>query len=445
MILHQLPKPIDILVDMLASFLDHRHAELFEPVFTGTLFGRGRRTATSWFRAGGIDEQFRRGYTMIGSIGRKHIRNCAQVVFRLLREYIEPGSHWLFAIDDTPTKRYGPEVEGAGIHHNPTPGPAQNQYVYGHIWVTSAWVVRHPDWNTLALPLIADMYVREVDLPDIPRDRRPDFETKLEQASGQIRWLAHELQGSDKPIWTAVDGAYSKRPVLQTAKQEGVVVVGKLPHNAALYDVPKPTPAGERGPGRPRIYGAQRLSLAKRAAHRKGWVEVECFQYQKTVKKTVKTFLATWRPAGGVIRVVLVKESSTWLPYFCTNPEASVVDILEAASGRTSVEDVFKDVKEVEGAGKQQLRNVHANAGAYHLCLWSYSAVELWGWDKSFEELCDRSDSPWDEDYRRPSHANRRKALQLECLREEFLEELGDRPSRRKIQEVVEEVLGMVA
>ncbi|MGA2031960.1 MAG: hypothetical protein ABSG68_06880, partial [Thermoguttaceae bacterium] len=40
------------------------------------------------------------------------------------------------AIDDSPTKRYGPKVEGADIHHNPTPGPADQKYLYGHIWVT---------------------------------------------------------------------------------------------------------------------------------------------------------------------------------------------------------------------------------------------------------------------------------------------------------------------
>jgi hypothetical protein len=29
------------------------------------------------------------------------------------------------------------------------------------------------------------------------------------------------------------------------------------------------------------------------------------------VSKTIKTFLATWKPAGGVIRVVLVKEEDS--------------------------------------------------------------------------------------------------------------------------------------
>jgi hypothetical protein len=42
------------------------------------------------------------------------------------------------------------------------------------------------------------------------------------------------------------------------------------------------------------------------------------------VVKTIKTFLATWRPAGGVIRVVLVQEEDDWLPYFSTNVDRSV-------------------------------------------------------------------------------------------------------------------------
>jgi hypothetical protein len=50
----------------------------------------------------------------------------------------------VFGIDDTPTKRYGPKVEGAGLHHNPTPGPAGAKLLYGHLWVTVSWIVQHP-------------------------------------------------------------------------------------------------------------------------------------------------------------------------------------------------------------------------------------------------------------------------------------------------------------
>ena len=91
-----------------------------------------------------------------------------------------PGDRLLFAIDDTPTARYGPCVEGAGIHHNPSPGPAGEKFVYGHVWVTLAGLAQHPAWGTLALPLQAQLYVRASDLAKLPPDYRRPFRTKLE-------------------------------------------------------------------------------------------------------------------------------------------------------------------------------------------------------------------------------------------------------------------------
>ena len=172
---------------------------------------------------------------------------------------------------------------------------------------------------------------------------------------------------------------------------------------------------------------------------------MSCFQYQEEVTKTVKTFLATWRPAGGVIRVVLVQEEHGWLAYFCTDPSASARDILEAAAGRTAIEQTFKDVKEVEGAGQQQLRYWRANEGAFHWCLWGYTVVEWWAWEQPFEQLCDRGDSPWDDAARRPSHADRRKSLQRRMLGEEFWRRWGEGPCPPEIREVVEALLDMAA
>jgi len=49
-----------------------------------------------------------------------------------------------------------------------------------------------------------------------------------------------------------------------------------------------------------------------------------------------------------------------------------------------------------------------------------HTLVELWAWDKRGEQLVDRSDSPWDDAARRPSHANRRKALREQIMRNEL-------------------------
>ncbi|MBN1852350.1 MAG: hypothetical protein JW829_06485 [Pirellulales bacterium] len=100
----------------------------------------------------------------------------------------------------------------------------------------------------------------------------------------------------------------------------------------------------------------------------------------------------------------------------CTDPSATAVEIPETVSDRATIEQDFHDVKEVWGSGHQQVRNIWSNVAVCNMNLWMHTLVELWSWDRSQEELCDRSDSPWDDAERRPSHANRRKALQKQVM-----------------------------
>jgi SRSO17 transposase len=428
----------------LATALDARSAARLPALLLGLLLARGRRTCTSWFRAAGITADFRRAYNVVGSCGRR----AGPVAVRLLPT-LDPlleGDRLVVAIDDTPTQRYGPQVEGAGIHHNPTPGPAGEKFVYGHVWVTLAALALHPDRGTVALPLRSEMYVREKDIAKLDPDRRVPFRTKLSIAAEQLRWLVAQRGGRYKEVWAAVDGGYSKRPFLLPAAELGVVVVGRLPRNAALRDLPQAPPAGRRGP-KP-TYGKNKVVLKLRAGQLRGWEEVACWQYGKRVTKLVKTFLATWRPAGGVIRVVLVQEEDdgdNWRAYFCTKPDATAGEILEVAARRTSLEQTFKDVKEIWGAGQQQVRNLHANVGAFNLNCWMYAAVEAWAWKVPEEELVDRGNSPWDWQYRRPSHADKRKALQRQLVRGAIEAVLAGRPDGQQFRDLAERLLLMAA
>ncbi len=80
------------------------------------------------------------------------------------------------------------------------------------------------------------------------------------------------------------------------------------------------------------------IDLAKRGSQRRGWSSDTFELYGEQVVKRYKTFLAIWRPAGGVIRVVLVDEPTGWRAYFCTDPSASVADILSAVADRFSLD-----------------------------------------------------------------------------------------------------------
>lgn len=58
---------------------------------------------------------------------------------------LAPEGPLRFARDDTPAKRYGPTVQGADVSHHPTPGPTDQRFLYGHVWVTRALVALHPN------------------------------------------------------------------------------------------------------------------------------------------------------------------------------------------------------------------------------------------------------------------------------------------------------------
>ena len=386
----------------------------------GILFAHGRRTVTSWLRAVGVTTDFSSYYYFVAAVGRKAGPVATRVLVLLLR-HLPIGDRMVVALDDTPTKRYGPKVQGAGIHHNPTPGPADAKFVYGHIWVTLACVVRHPLYGTLALPLRALLYIRRKDLPKLPKQWKWPFQTKLELAVHLLRWVAQYAFAAGKSLWIVTDGFYAKRPVMKFVRTAGVVFISRLRKDAALCTLPPPLKKGQRrGRGQPPKYGKQRISLAKRAGQSRGWQEIECVQYGKTVVKKYKTFLATYRPAYGTIRVVIVQETDGAEYFFSTDPAVSVREIVETFADRSAIEQVFHDAKEVWGAGQQQLRYLWANIGAWHLNLWMHTLVELWAWNQPKDTLRDRSASPWDDPDRRPSHADRRKALQRTILRAEY-------------------------
>lgn len=232
----------------------------------------------------------------------------------------------------------------------------------------------------------------------------------------------------------AVDGGYAKKPFLPAARPDGDTVVSRRRKDAALWSVPSPIRRdGQRGP------------LPTRAGQPQGWQQVECVPYGARLTKTYKTLLASWRAAGGLIRVVLVREEDHGIPFFGTDPQASVVDILAAAADRGALEQSNKDVQAVWGAGQQQLRKVHANVGAFNLKAWMHTVVEAWAWERSAEELVDRSRSPWHDPKRRPWHADKRKALHRQVLRQEIAAVLSGPPDTQRFRQLAEKLLDLAA
>jgi len=428
-------------VSVLQAVMDRRIAFRLAIVIAGMFLADDRRTASAWFVAAGVQDDWDRFYECLTSVGRTSGK-LATAVLGLLVQKFAPGSgdRILLGMDDSPTSRYGRHVEGAGIHHNPTPGPAAEKWLYGHNWVALAWLATHPRWGVIALPLRSLLYVRQLDVPKLAEKYDWEFRTKHQLGVELLTWFMQSLRalGVQANVWLAADGAYATRPFLLPALDLDIVVVSRLRKDARLFDLP---PAGSHGN---RIYGKNKISAAKRAAHRQGWQTITYHCRGVEVTRQYKTFLATSELVSGQIRVVLLRfEDGSWAPYFCTDPLAEVREILEAVAARWAIEEHFHDVKEVWGAGQQQVRNVWSSIGCWHLNQWLYTLVELCCWDVSQGELSDRHARAWDNPDRRPSHADRRRWISRQMLHKEFLAVLPNTPDRRKFRNLIASLLSL--
>ena len=431
-------------VSVLQAVLDRRVAFRLAIIVSGMLLADDRRTASAWFAAGGVQDDWDRFYDCLITVGRQSRKLATVVLTMVVRKFDPgPGGRLLVAIDDSPTERYGKHVEGAGVHHDPTPGPAGGEWLYGHNFVALALVQTHRLWGVIALPLRSLLYVRQVDVPKLEAKYGWIFRTKHELGVELVLWFLSTIRelGVKAVVWVVADGAYAARPFLLPLVEKGVVVVSRLRKDARLFDLPPEPKSGKRG--RPRIYGKTTISLKRRAAHPQGWESLTYRCRGSNVTRDYKTFLATSRLTGGVIRVVIVRFEDGWAPHFCSDPTASVQDILEAVADRWAIEEFFHDVKEVWGAGQQQVRNVWSNLGCWQLNQWLYTLVELTSWDVDPSTLSDRSDRPWDNVSRRPSHKDRRSRIAREMLEHEFLSCLPDTPDTQKSRTLIESLISL--
>lgn len=154
----------------LAKALDPRSARRRAVLFLGIILARGRQTLTCWIRAAGLFNQYRRCYATAAAVGRRTRRIATRLPLELIKPLVADTPLLVLALDDTPTTRHGPKVQGAGVHHNPTPGPAGSPFVYGHVWVVLGLRVTHPLGGIIALPLLARLCIRDKDLMPSPRN-----------------------------------------------------------------------------------------------------------------------------------------------------------------------------------------------------------------------------------------------------------------------------------
>ena len=264
----------------------------------GILFANGRRTVTTWLRAAGSQRRLpgllllpRRPRTQ-DQIGR-HATGDSDPAARC-----RCPSGLLLVIDDSPTKRYGPKVEGADIHRNPTPGPVRpNVSVRPHLG--DALLGRAASLVGRHRPAAASDAVRS------PADDGDD--------SPERRWTVCHQAAAGGPIGR-VDRAVAEtsgkkrlgrrrrrlhqRPFLEaSAEASGVVVVGRIRKDAALrIRCPSLGPGNSAVEADHASTARTKISLAKRAGQT-AWLANDRVHGLRT-RQSPRPTRRSWRPTS---------------------------------------------------------------------------------------------------------------------------------------------------
>ena len=382
MIIENSPKEWKRRIEKLSEEVHKRSRGRLETIFFGILFAHGKRTVTSWLKAAGITKGYQEYYFFLNSLGKHYYEKIADKLCEMvLRVALWNSKEMVGVIDDSPTRRFGPKVEGAGKHHDHTTKPTDQKFFYGHVWVTLALILKHCWYGTIALPLLSKLYIRKKDVKELPKEYGWKFKTKLVLAWELVEWLYEKCIKWGKDLWILTDGGYSKGDFLKKIPKD-VKFVGRLRRDAALRPLPEKRKPHQKG--RTPVYGKKRIHLRRRAGQERGWQTAMVGGKERKFK----AFQATYRHVKGPILVVMVSfPNGTWAPYFCTDSQAEPIKVLEKIFDRCAIEDNFKEVKETLGAGEQQVRNLWSNIACWHLCLWSYVLVYLWSWRKSHTVL----------------------------------------------------------
>jgi len=248
------------LAERLADTLSTATKSYFLSLLFGILLAIARRrTVTTWIQAAHISDEYRQAFYHMPNIGRKTpdlFDTILDSILETLAPVLAASSYIRIVLDDSPTKRYGKKVEGAGTHHNPTPGKTDATLCYGHSWVVAALVITHPLFGDIFFPIAAELYLRQKEIDKLKKKYNRTFQTKTAMAAAIIKCLVPKFARFGKKIEVIVDGGYAKETVLlPLGTMNEVITITRLRRDAALFAIPARPVA--QGRGRPRVYGGK--------------------------------------------------------------------------------------------------------------------------------------------------------------------------------------------
>ncbi|MEZ6067155.1 MAG: hypothetical protein R3B90_15955 [Planctomycetaceae bacterium] len=202
---------------------------------SGALFAGGRQVVAAWIPRRALSPDFQNCYYFLQSLGRRWRDIGGRLLVLVLLKVLKDHERVLLAIDDSPTKRYGPKVQGGHPTPRPTPGPTGKRSARTRVGdaggggaASARGTIRPADLLlgcTSARGRAQAPEALPLDVPDQARTSGRPGPPRLPQP---CRPTAKRCGA-----WpTALRQAAVRRPLLKA----GVTLVGRLRKDAALHD-----------------------------------------------------------------------------------------------------------------------------------------------------------------------------------------------------------------
>jgi hypothetical protein len=288
-----------------------------------------------------------------------------------------PKAQLHFIIDDTLAPKKGANVYGIGSHLDAVRSTKLVRvFAFGHVWVVLSVVIWPPfSRRPWALPILFRLYRNKKDCKKNKHTYKKKTELAREMVDVVRGWVG------DRRFLLSMDCAYCNATVMR-GLPTSVVVFGTMRPDAVLT-----APASEknkRKAGRPPIRGKLLPKPEKLAKNDKvPWRSCKAKLYCKVQTVYYKEIEAQWYRATGaqLLKIILVRIDTGSIGlrvFFCTDPSLIVREILEGYGVRWSIEQTFKDLKQLLGFADSSARKKAAVERTAPFVGFLYTTLVLW-------------------------------------------------------------------
>jgi hypothetical protein len=323
-----------------------------------------------------LERRFTNYHRVLNRAAWSALQGSRMLLGLLLTVWVPPGATIGLGADDTVERRAGRKIAATGCYRDAVRSTKKHvMRCFGLKWVSMMLLVLVP-WSrrVWALPFLTALC-----WPAGKGTRRR--KTSVDWVRQMMKQVRRWLPG--RRLVLVVDGGFAAVSLALACVKQQVVMVSRLRWDAALYHPPAPQPTGKRGP-KP-LKGKRQRSLQGWAERSDTpWETVEVIWYGGQ-RKTVWVFSRTalWytpRLPPVAIRYVLVADPDGKLrleAFFCTDLEATPVEILQWVVMRWSVEVTFEEGRAHLGVETQRQWSDQAIARTTPVLLALFSLVTV--------------------------------------------------------------------